>query len=67
MARRENGRREPTKRKTVYLNSIPIGSAKTWHETAMLVGGAVGRSLTATEVIACGSEGPDGFYVTMRS
>jgi len=65
MARHENGRREPTKRKPVYLNGAPIGSARTWHEAAMLISEIVGRSLTATEAIKCGSEGPDGFHVTM--
>jgi hypothetical protein len=35
-------------------------------EVAELVGEALGRHVTAREIIRCASEGPDGFYVRMQ-
>jgi len=54
------------KRKTVYLNDTPIGSARTWHEVAEVVGKFLGRYVAMREIIRYGSEGPDGFYIQMR-
>jgi hypothetical protein len=57
---------EPTMRlKAVYLNGVRIGSAKTWHEAAKLVGEFLGRNIPVPEVVRDGSEGPDGFYVEL--
>jgi hypothetical protein len=53
------------KRKTLYLNDVPVGSAGTWHEVAALLSKLLRRSVTARDAQDHGSEGPDGFYVTM--
>jgi hypothetical protein len=53
------------KRKTVYLNGTPIGTASTWHEVAALLARRLRRSIDSREAQDSGSEGPDGFYVTM--
>jgi hypothetical protein len=53
------------RRKTLYLNDVPVGSAGTWHEVAALLSKLLRRSITARDAQDHGSEGPDGFYVTM--
>jgi hypothetical protein len=53
------------RRKTLYLNDVPIGSASTWHEVAELLTRLLRRAVTSREAQNSGSEGPDGFYVTM--
>jgi hypothetical protein len=52
--------------KMVHLEETPIGSARTWHEVAQLLSAALKRSITAREAQDNGSEGRDGFYITMR-
>jgi hypothetical protein len=54
------------KTKTVYLNDVPIGSASTWHEVAALLTKLLRRGLSARDAQDNGSEGPDGFYITME-
>ena len=54
------------KRKTLYLNGVPIGSASTWHEVAALLTKLFRRAVTARDAQNDGNEGPDGFYVTMQ-
>jgi len=54
------------RRKTVYLNDTPIGSASTWHEVALLISRLLRRKVSLRDVFNHGNEGPDGFYVTMR-
>ena len=53
------------KRKTVYLNDAPIGSASTWHEVAAMLTSLLRRTITLRDVLDRGSEGPDRFYVRM--
>jgi len=55
------------KRKTVHLNGVGVGSASTWHEVAMLVSKLLHRIITVREALENGSEGPDGFFITMRT
>ena len=52
--------------KPVYLNGVPIGDAATWFEVAQIVAGATGVSFTAKAIQQHASEGPRGFYVTLR-
>jgi hypothetical protein len=52
------------RRKTVYLNDVPVGSAATWHEVAALLTELLRRPIGAREAQKMGSEGPDGFYLT---
>jgi hypothetical protein len=54
------------KRRVVYLNGTPVGSAETWHDVAVLIGRLLGRNVTLREILQHGSEGPDGFYVAME-
>jgi hypothetical protein len=54
------------KRKTLYLNDVPVGSASTWQEVAETLTKRFRRVVTPREAQRHGSEGPDGFYVTMR-
>jgi len=56
----------PLNPKTVHLDETPIGSARTWHEVAQLLSAAMKRSITAREAQDNGSEGRDGFYISMR-
>jgi hypothetical protein len=51
------------RRKTVYLNGVPVGSAATWHEVAALLTKLLQRPISSREAQKMGSEGPDGFYV----
>jgi hypothetical protein len=51
------------RRKTVYLNGVPVGSAATWHEVAALLTELLRRPIGPREAQKMGSEGPDGFYV----
>ena len=53
--------------KPVYLNvnAPPIGMAVTWWDVAELVSERVGP-ITAEEIQHHGSEGPRGFYITLR-
>jgi hypothetical protein len=53
------------KRKTVYLNGTPVGTASTWYEVAALLARRLRRTIDAREAQDSGSEGPDGFYVNM--
>lgn len=52
--------------KLVYLNDLPVGQAATWFEVAELVSRLVGASFTAKGIQRHASEGPRGFYVTLR-
>jgi hypothetical protein len=54
------------RRKTLYLNDVAIGSASTWQEVAERLTKLFRRIVTSREAQRHGSEGPDGFYVTMR-
>jgi len=66
VARRETARAGPKmKRKTVYLNGTPIGSASTWYEVALLLSRLLRRNVTFREAVDHGSEGPDGFYIVI--
>jgi hypothetical protein len=51
------------RRKTVYLNDVPVGSASTWHEVAALLTELLRRPIGPREAQKMGSEGPDGFYI----
>jgi hypothetical protein len=51
------------RRKAVYLNDVPVGSAATWHEVAALLTELLRRPISAREAQKMGSEGPHGFYV----
>jgi hypothetical protein len=51
------------RRKTVYINDAPVGSAATWHEVAAILTERLRRHVTAREAQKMGSEGPDGFYI----
>jgi hypothetical protein len=51
--------------KPLYVNGIAIGSARTWHEVAEILTKRLGRLVTGREAQSYGSEGPDGFYVTI--
>ena len=53
--------------KPVYLNlnEAPIGSAVSWLDVAAIVSKRVG-SISVNEVQQHASEGPRGFYVTLR-
>jgi hypothetical protein len=55
------------KRKTVYLNDTAVGSAQTWHEVAALLFDLRRIYLSAREAQNRGSEGPDGFFVTIHT
>jgi hypothetical protein len=57
----------PLKIKVVVLNGVPIGGARTWIEAAHLVSTVLKRVVTPREVQNNGSEGPDGFYISLRS
>jgi hypothetical protein len=48
------------RRKTVYLNGVPVGSAATWHEVAALLTELLRRPISSREAQKMGSEGPDG-------
>jgi hypothetical protein len=52
--------------KPVYLNDVPLGSAATWFEVAEIVSRITGVSFTAKTIQRRASEGPHGFYVTLR-
>jgi hypothetical protein len=54
------------KRKILYLNRAPVGTASTWHEVAKVLMPLLGRAISLREAQDLGSEGPDGFYVTWR-
>jgi hypothetical protein len=53
--------------KPVFLNAgdVPIGSAATWDDVADLVSKRVG-AISAEAMQRQASEGPLGFYVTLR-
>ena len=52
--------------KFVYLNDVPVGQAATWFEVAEIVSRLVGAPFTAKGIQRRASEGPRGFYVTLR-
>jgi hypothetical protein len=54
------------KRKSVYLNGTAVGSAETWHEVAALLSAQLRIHLSARDAQNHGSEGPDGFFVTLQ-
>jgi hypothetical protein len=54
------------KRKPVYLNGAPVGFARTWHEVAMLLTALLRRGISSRDAQGNGSEGPNGFYITLR-
>ncbi len=53
------------RRKTLYLNDVAIATASTWQEVAEILTKLFRRVITFREAQRHGSEGPDGFYVTM--
>jgi hypothetical protein len=55
------------KRKTVYLNGSAVGSAQTWHEVAAVLSALLRIHLSARDAQDRGSEGPDGFFVTIQT
>ncbi|HEV2550317.1 MAG TPA: hypothetical protein VGU20_23600 [Stellaceae bacterium] len=52
--------------KLVHLNDVPVGQASTWFEVAEIVSRLVGATFTAKGIQRHASEGPRGFYVTLR-
>jgi hypothetical protein len=52
--------------KPVYLNGVRIADASTWFEVAEIVNRVTGTSFTGKSIQHHGSEGPHGFYVTLR-
>jgi hypothetical protein len=52
--------------KLVYLNDVPVGQAATWIEVAEIVSRLLGAPFTAKGIQRHASEGPRGFYVTLR-
>jgi len=52
--------------KPVYLNAVRIADASTWFEVAEIVSRVTGFNFTKL-IQHYGSEGPLGFYVTLRS
>jgi hypothetical protein len=52
--------------KPVYLNSVQIAQASTWFEVADIVSKVTGISFGGKSIQRYGSEGPRGFYVTLR-
>jgi hypothetical protein len=57
----------PLRIKVVVLNDVPIGEARTWIEVAQLVSTVLKRVVTPREAQNNGSEGPDGFYISLAS
>jgi hypothetical protein len=55
--------RQPMRRKTVYLNGVPVGWASTWYDVAALLTERLRRPIGPRDAQKMGSEGPDGFYV----
>ena len=55
------------KRKTVYLNDVPVGTAQTWHEVAALLRLLIRIDIYARDVQNHGNEGPEGFYIIFES
>jgi hypothetical protein len=53
------------KLKTLYLSGVPVGSASTWHEVALLLTKLLRRKITMRDALDHGSEGPEGFYVNL--
>jgi hypothetical protein len=62
-----NGAAHSMSQKPVFLNSgdVPIGSAATWDDVADLVSKRIG-AISAEAMQHQASEGPFGFYVTLR-
>jgi len=52
--------------KPVYLNGVRIADASTWFEVAEIVSRVTGISFTSKSIQHHGSEGPRGFYITLR-
>jgi hypothetical protein len=52
--------------KPVYLNGVRIADASTWFEVAEIVSRVTGINFTGKSIQRYGSEGPRGFYVTLR-
>jgi hypothetical protein len=65
-SRKPDEARGPMRRKTVYLNDIPVGSAATWHDVAALLTELLRRPIGPRDAQKIGSEGPDGFYVRIE-
>ena len=55
------------KEKPVFLNEARIGSARSWHDVAQLVGTLLDRQIGVKEIVQYGSEGPDGFHIRMQT
>jgi hypothetical protein len=51
--------------KSLYLNNQFIGSVATWSEAAQMLSVVLHREVSGSEVRKQGSEGPDGFYVSL--
>ena len=58
-------RRMRRKTKKIYINGVPVGSATTWEEVAAFLTKWLRRSIGPREAQKMGSEGPDGFYITI--
>jgi hypothetical protein len=54
------------RRKTVYIDDVPVGSAATWHEVAVILTERLRRPVALRVAQKMGSEGPDGFYITTK-
>ncbi|HYM03979.1 MAG TPA: hypothetical protein VET85_13590 [Stellaceae bacterium] len=54
------------KRKPLTINGTAAGDAVTWEEIAAIIGKTAGRPYSVRELQLFSSEGPDGFYVTLR-
>ena len=51
---------------SVRVNGVRVADASTWFEVAEIVSRVTGRSFTGKSIQHYGSEGPRGFYVTLR-
>lgn len=51
--------------KSLYLNNEFLGSVLTWGEAAQMLSVVLQREVSAPEAMKRGSEGPDGFYVSL--
>jgi len=51
--------------KSLYLNNEFIGSVATWDDAAQMLSVVLQRQVSASDAMERGSEGPDGFYVSL--
>ena len=52
--------------KPVYLNGVQMADAATWFDVAEMISRVTGINFTGKSIQRYGSEGPRGFYVTLR-